>query len=208
MKFTAESHIENYVQHISGRLAKRLNDAKPWLEKRIKRKFSRDATGGTSNPGTYPKMLRGHLHSGIKVNITKGLMGLRRTGLSVNVEGSLARTRYFRLEKGFTITPKRAKRLAMPVSLLARKMASNGHGPRKFPHQLHLERVEWHGKKRSVLMTKTSATTRKIKGTDSPRGTIHYVLISSARVAPRRNLGDAMTAELGQLANFLLKKID
>lgn len=208
MKFRAESQVDQYVNHISGRLGKRLDKARPWLEKRIKQKFARDARMGTSNPGTYPKRLVGHLHKGIVVNVTKGLLRLRRTGLSVNIEGDKARTRYFRLEKSYTITPKNAKMLAMPVSLLARRMASNGLGPRKFPHKLVLKRANVRGRKMSVLMTQTSSVTRKIKGTDSPQGTIHYILIRSAKVARRRNLGDALNAEMHALSEFLLKKID
>lgn len=209
MKFKAQSNVNPFIAEIGGKIAKRLDAARDYLEARIRNKFSRDGSQGPSNPGTYPKRLTGQLHDGIRVSVSKGLFGLRRTGLSVTIAEGRPQLHLMALEEGFTLDAKpqgsRPQFYAIPISPLARKMSAFGNGPRKFPHNLTVKTIKRGGKEIPALATVSGSVTRKITG--SP-GTVHYILHRGPiTVRPRKGLGHALEAEMDNLGKFFLKEV-
>ena len=129
--------------------------------------------------GSQPLKDKGLLAASISATVTE-----REITLAANSPGA-------RLQNyGGTVTPKRAKALAIPVSKEAKRVGSPGGG--RFPRPL-------------FAMSAKSATTGLLCENVNGKVVVHYVLVKSVTIPPRQFLGWRADT-LGNIGKLLAEK--
>lgn len=180
---------------------------KPLLEE-VRKKFSRRRYRDPSAPGTYPKMLSQELRNSIEVSSvqygTTATMG-DMTGFAIRTSGKdRASNKLAWLSdpaKPWHVSSN-GKRLAIPVSMEAKKAAARGIGPTKLGKQLELFSYRKGGEFRFMLIEyrgRSAATGKMLM-------TVHYVLWKGQlELKKRRGLPDAVDGCMGLIKRIIEK---
>lgn len=166
----------------------------PLLEE-VKKKFSRRRYRDPSAPGTYPKMLSQELRNSIEVTSVQygdtSTMGTGMTGFAIRTIGKDRATNKLAWlsDPAKPWHTSQGKRLAIPVSMEAKKLAARGKGPLQLGKKLELFGYRKKGEYRYMLI--------EYRGHSPVSGkmlmTVHYVLWKGQlNLAKRRGLDDAV----------------
>ncbi len=155
---------------IRSEMVRRVSKSAVMLQRQIVKNISTPSrSAGPSRPGEFPHAGLGGLRKSIFVQKSE-------TGLSAFV-GTTNKVAWFR-EFGAHVRPIRAKALAIPISKAAKKHGESGGSAKNFPKKLVLIRRKG---KPPLLVEMTGKKGGKLRS----KWTIHYVLKTTVRIAPR-----------------------
>jgi hypothetical protein len=206
-------HTGSKAKLLSGQVANKIQNVIGWrfrlaaftLQRRIRAKFNKYGGGTPSSPGRYPKKLRGHAAKSISVKKVTG-KNVLRAGYTGGTPRHMMRLRW--LEEDTTISPKKRKWIAIPLSLAAKRFSSDATNSsssnvRNFKPPgggalVPAWRVK--GTNRKMFLA-TLNSKRKTKSTGQ-KHTMHFLLTKQpvTRKA-RRGLSDAFNAESNTFVN-------
>jgi hypothetical protein len=201
---TTSGRVANKIQNV---ISWRLGLAAMTMQRRIRKKFNNYGAGSPSSPGRYPKRLRGHAVKSISVKKVRG-KNIIRAGYKANNPRHSMRLRW--LENDTTIKPTSGKSLAIPLSLAAKRFASNATGDAsanvknfKAPGGKELT-VQVRGRKGALtVFLGAKNSDRKAKMTGQTH-TMHFLLTKNKNNKvrkSRRGLSDAFNAESNTFVN-------
>jgi hypothetical protein len=187
----------------------KLEELRQPLLEAVRKKFSRRRYRDPSAPGTYPKMLSQELRSSIVATTVQygetSSMG-NMTGFAIRTDGNgRAGSKLMWLtDPANPWHVKNRKRLAIPVSMEAKKASARGKGPFSLGKRLELFAYYKGGKFRFMLIEYRgrSAVTNKMLMT------VHYVLHDGPLyLQKRRGLPDAVDGCMGLIKRILEKPV-
>lgn len=218
---TSSSSDDQWVGRFESQVTQKVTRLQYEILSSIKKKFGRHDPWKSSQPGTYPYRLSGAARRSI---VIKDISLPNIRGFKITTEGEHAHL-FEQLQRGYSISSKGRKPLAIPVSFTARNAAARGIGPRQaFGNRLRLIYRMIGGRKTGLLVdadvqertmlsrvpnansTNVLGLKRYLSGASdvSPGAAIHYVLrFGKVRVKPRKGLLDAVTEEMPLIAKTL-----
>jgi len=187
----------------------KLEELRQPLLEAVRKKFSRRRYRDPSAPGTYPKMLSQELRSSIEVTSvqygTTAKMG-DMTGFAIRTSGKdrAGNKLAWLTDPASPWHVMNKKRLAIPVSMEAKKASARGKGPLQLGKQLDLFSYYKGGKFRFLLIEyrgRSAVTNRMLM-------TVHYVLHEGPlHLKKRRGLPDAVDGCMGLIKRILEKPV-
>ncbi len=185
----------------------KLEELRQPLLEAVRKKFSRRRYKEPSAPGTYPKMLSQELRNSIEVTSVQygetSSMG-NMTGFAIRTIGKDRSTNklMWLTDPAKPWHVSKDKRLAIPVSMEAKKLAARGKGPTQLGKRLDLFGYVKNGKYRYMLI--------EYRGRNPKSGkmlmTVHYVLWKGQlNLAKRRGLDDAVAGCEGLIKRIIEK---
>jgi hypothetical protein len=179
------------LKQVNDELEMRLKEVAEMMRTEIVQDLSQGKSreSGSSRPGQPPHTMTGFLRRSISWQIHR-----RRDSKSVSI-GSTAH--YARiLELGGVITPRVRRALAVPISPAAKRHARQGRSAIDFPQTLRMQK-RTHG--RAPMLVEDRGKGRR------SRTMLHYVLMTSVRIAARPFLRPAIIRNKRKIQRMLMR---
>ncbi len=153
-------------------MKRRVSKSAVMLQRQVVKNISKPSRSiGPSRPGEFPHASKGASGLAGSIFIKKSDNGLSAFVGTANKVGWI-------MELGALVRPNKAKALAIPISKAAKKHGESGGSAKNFPKKLVLIRRKG---KPPLLVEMTGKKGGKLRS----KWTIHYVLKTTVRIAPR-----------------------